>query len=110
MHDASILRWINGHGFATVQQTADWLGNRYQNSHRRLKHLVDVGYLKSQRVGHSRHAFSLTKAGVTRCGDDLPPLRAIRFGSFQHDLQLIDLATQLTKQTGGQFTRVSLVS
>ena len=102
--DAHILRWINGHGFATVQQTADWLGNRYQNNHRRLKRLVDAGYLRSQRVGHSRHVFYLTKAGVIQCGDDLPPFRAIRFGSFVHDLRLIDLATKLNRETGGQFT------
>lgn len=102
--DANILRWINGHGFATVQQTANWLGNRYQNSHRRLKRLADAGYLKNQRVGHSRYVFHLTKAGATQCGDDLPPLKTIRFGSFAHDLQLIDLAASLIRQTGGHFT------
>ncbi|MDH3665085.1 MAG: hypothetical protein OEU92_34570 [Alphaproteobacteria bacterium] len=102
--DAQILRWINGHGFATGRQVADWLGVRYQSIHPRLKFLTDAGYLRSQRVGHNLLALRLTKAGVTRCGDDLPPLRAIRFGSFFHDLQLIDLATKLTKQTGGQFT------
>ena len=41
---------------------------------------------------------------MNRCGDDLPPLRAVRFGSFQHDLQLIDLATRLTSETGDEFT------
>ena len=102
--DAQVLRWINGHGFATGSQVANWLGVRYQTAHRRLKILTEGGYLKSARVGHNRQTLRLTKAGVTRCGDDLPPLRAIRFGSFSHDLQLIDLATWLTSETGGEFT------
>lgn len=102
--DAQILLWINGHGFATGCQVANWLGIRYQTAHRRLKILTEAGYLKSARVGHNRQTLRLTKAGVTQCGDDLPPLRAVRFGSFIHDLRLIDLATNLARATGGHFT------
>ncbi len=102
--DAEILRWINGHGFATARQVADWLDVRHQTAHRRLKLLTDSGYLRSDRVGHNLLALRLTKAGVTQCGDDLPSLKTIRFGSFHHDLQLIDLATELTRNTGGNFT------
>lgn len=101
--DARLLRWINGHGFVTVQQAATWLGIRYQTCHRRLKRLVDNGYLTTTRVGHSRCAFRLVKAGVIECGDDLPPLKIIAMGSYHHDLQLVDLAMLLEKQTGGHF-------
>lgn len=102
--DAEILRWINSHGFATGRQVAELLGIRYESIHPRLKFLTDAGYLMANRVGHNLLALRLTNAGVIRCGDDLPPLRTIRFGSFQHDLQLINLAIQLTKQTSGEFT------
>ncbi|MGI9509619.1 MAG: hypothetical protein ACR2QJ_09775 [Geminicoccaceae bacterium] len=102
--DARILLWINGHGFATGCQVANWLGIRYQTAHRRLKILTDAGCLRSARAGHNRQTLRLTKAGVTQCGDNLPPLRAIRFGSFVHDLRLIDLATNLARETGGHFT------
>jgi len=101
--DARLLRWINGHGFVTVQQAATWLDIRYQTCHRRLKRLVDGGYLTTTRVGHSRYAFRLVKAGVIMCGDDLPPLKIIAMGSYHHDLQLVDLAMLVEKQTGGHF-------
>ena len=101
--DAEILRWINGHGFATGRQVADWLGIRYQSIHPRLRFLTEAGYLTANRVGHNLLALRLTSAGVIRCGDDLSPLKTIRFGSFQHDLQLTDLATRLTRETGGHW-------
>lgn len=102
--DAEILRWINGHGFATGRQVADWLDIRYQSIHPRLKFMAETNYLTTKRVGHNLLALRLTKSGVTQCGDDLPPLKTIRFGSFFHDLQLIDLVTRLSQETGGQFT------
>lgn len=101
--DARLLPWINGHGFVTAQQAATWLKIRYQTCHRRLKRLVDGGYLTTTRVGHSRYAFRLTKAGVIKCADDLPPLRIIGMGSYEHDQQLVELAMMLEEQTGGRF-------
>lgn len=101
--DARLLRWINGHGFVTVQQAATWLEISYQTCHRRLKRLVDGGYLTTTRVGHSRYAFRLVKAGVIKSSDDLPPLKTIAIGSYEHDLQIVDLAMTLEEQTGGRF-------
>lgn len=101
--DARLLRWINGHGFVTVQQAASWLGIRYQTCHRRLKRLADAGYLTTNRVGHSRYVFRLTKAGIASSGDGLPPLKTIVIGSFDHDLQSVDLAMMLERKTGGRF-------
>ena len=49
--DAEILRWINGHGFATGRQVAEWLGIRYQSIHPRLRFMTKAGYLRSERVG-----------------------------------------------------------
>ena len=101
--DARLLRWINGHGFVTVQQAATWLNIRYQTCHRRLKLLVDGGFLTTTRVGHSRYTYRLTKAGVLASGDDLPPLKVIAMGTYCHDLRLVDLAAFLEKETGGRF-------
>ncbi len=101
--DARLLRWINGHGFVTVKQAATWLNNRYQTCHRRLKRLVDGGFLTTTRVGHSRYAFRLTKAGVVESGDDLPPLKLIAMGTHNHDWQLVNLAMRLEGRLGGRF-------
>ena len=101
--DAHILRWINGHGFVTVRQAATWLDISYQNTHRRLKLLKDAGYLSTDRVDRSRYVFRVTRSGIVAGGDDLPPLKTIRFGSFYHDLRLVDLATKLACKTGGDF-------
>ena len=60
--------------------------------------------MKANRVGHSRYVFRLTKSGVARSGDDLQPLKTIAMGSFDHDLQLVNLAMLLERKTGGRFT------
>ena len=34
--DLELLRWINGHGFVTARQAADWMGTCLQAGHRRM--------------------------------------------------------------------------
>ena len=34
--DLELLRWINGHGFVTARQAADWMGTCLQTGHRRM--------------------------------------------------------------------------
>ena len=35
--DADMIRWINGHGFATIRQIARWMGSSYQAAQRRTQ-------------------------------------------------------------------------
>ena len=45
--DRDLFGWINGHGFVTVAQVARWMGVHYQTAQRRLRLLVQHGYLQS---------------------------------------------------------------
>ena len=39
--DADMIRWINGHGFAAIHQTARWMGSCYQAVQRRTQVLAE---------------------------------------------------------------------
>ena len=102
--DAQLLRWINGHGFVTLRQIARWNDGFYQAAQRRVRQLVDHGYLERRAIFHGDRAHWLTKLGRQLCGDDLPPPKDIKLGSYRHDLKLVDLSLSLLSVLGGRFT------
>lgn len=102
--DARLLRWINGHGSATLQQIARWAGTSYQSVQRRVRQLVDHGYLERRCLIHGDRAHWLTKFGRQICGDELPPPKDIMLGSYRHNHILVDLSLSLVAETGGRFT------
>ncbi len=75
-----------------------------QTAQRRVRLLVDHGYLDRQWLVHGDRAHWLTPAGRAMCGDSLPPPKQIRLGSYRHDRMLVDLALTLVAETGGRFT------
>lgn len=102
--DAEMIRWINGHGFVTIRQIARWMGSSYQAAQRRTQLLAEVDFLEHQWPFRGERAYLPTKRAVARAGDELPPLNRITLGSYVHDLQLVDLAHWLVKETNGAFT------
>lgn len=50
--DGRLPGWINGHGFVTLHQVARWLGTNYQTAQRRVRLLVDHGYLDRRWLVH----------------------------------------------------------
>lgn len=101
--DADMIRWINGHGFATIRQIARWMGSSYQAAQRRTQVLAESEFLEHQWPFRGERVYLPTKRAVARAGDELPPLNRITYGSYVHDLQLIDLSIWLTTKTGGAF-------
>lgn len=101
--DADMLRWINGHGFATIRQTGRWMGSSYQAAQRRVQRLTEAGLLRHEWLMRRERVYWPTKHGISICDDDLPPLGHIAAGSYNHTLQLIDLAEFLVADFGGQF-------
>ncbi len=61
--DLELLRWINGHGFVTLRQIARWNDSFYQAAQRRVRQLVDHGYLERRAIFHGDRAHWLTKLG-----------------------------------------------
>lgn len=100
--DADMLRWINGHGFATIRQTFRWMGSSYQAAQRRMQRLTEAGLLRHEWLMRRERIYWPTKRGIGLCDDDLPPLGHIAAGSYNHTLQLIDLAEFLVANSGGQ--------
>lgn len=103
--DKAILQWVNGFGFASVEQIREFMQVGDTAAYVRVKKLVDSGYLKRERIlhGHAR-IHTLTKKAILASGDALAPLSIVNLGTFRHDFQLIDLSLMLERQTGGRFT------
>lgn len=101
--DIDMLRWINGHGFATIRQISCWMGVGYRTGQRRVQRLTEVGLLCHEWLMRRERIYWPTKLGISLCNDDLPPLGHIAAGTYNHSLQLIDLADSLVAKTGGTF-------
>ena len=71
-----MFQWINGHGFVTLQQAATWMDASYYAARRRLRVLVDNGYLERKRFEHGgARVHWLTTKGWEVSGDSLAPRR-----------------------------------
>jgi len=79
--DVHLLRWINGHGSATLRQIARWNDSFYQSAQRRVRQLVDHGYLERRALVYGDRAHWLTKLGRQLCADDLPPPKEFKSSS-----------------------------
>ena len=103
--DLELLRWINGHGFVTGNQVADWMGASMQAAHRRLGLLHQGGYLLRERLFHSeKRAYRVSALGHEISGDTLSRLEMISPAIYRHNQMLVDLAHAVTVKTGGDFT------
>jgi hypothetical protein len=99
-----MLLWINGHGFATVEQISKWLGVGKPFTYARIKKLINGGYLNRERVLHnSKRIHIVTKLGKEVSNDELPVPSKLNFGTYIHDMKLIDLSLSLIEIHGGEF-------
>lgn len=102
--DRHMLQWINGHGFVTTDQAATWMGVCGRVGRRRLRNLVDGGYLQRKRFAFNDPQFHwLTKQGWEASGDHLKPPQRINRVTYLHDRVLVDLSQQLVAHTKGDF-------
>lgn len=102
--DRRLLQWINGHGFVTADQAAVWMGVCSRIGRRRLKVLVEGGYLQRKRFGLNDPQFHwLTRQGWEASGDHLAPPKQINRVTYVHDRMLVDLSQVLVAHTKGDF-------
>lgn len=103
--DLELLRWINGHGFVTARQAADWMGTCLQAGHRRMGLLHEGGYVTRQRLFHgAERAYWLSALGQQVSGDTLSCPETISPATYRHHWMMVDLAHDLITKTKGQFT------
>lgn len=101
--DIDMLRWINGHGFATIRQISRWMGVSYRTGQRRVQRLTEAGLLRHEWLMRRERIYWPTKRGISLCDDELPTLGHIAVGTYNHTIQLIDLANFLVAETDGHF-------
>ncbi|AVX40782.1 hypothetical protein CTH_10018 (plasmid) [Carboxydocella thermautotrophica] len=98
--DLMLIRWINKYKRATAYQMAQYLGVCHQNVYRRLKRLVDNGYLVHEQIFYAQPGvYYPTHKGVSAAGDVLSPAR-VNLVEYEHDLKVVDVALHFEKKYG----------
>lgn len=102
--DFELFKWLNGFGFATVEQVANWMGVGLHVARARLRKLEGEGLLVRERLFFRGGAIvQVTKAGAAVASDDLKLVRNFNLSQFSHDSQLIDLSLKLVKENPGSW-------
>lgn len=102
--DILLFEWINGHGFVKADQIMRFLKVKKTTGYRRIKKLVDNGYIERKNILHGAGAVHLiTKKAQNAAGDDLSILKNISLGGFVHDLRLVDLSLDLQEKYNCDF-------
>lgn len=97
--DILLFKWINGHGFVTADQINRFLKVAKTTGYRRIKKLVDHGYIQKEKILHGAGAVHyITKQAKAASGDDLSILQNISLGGYVHDLSLVNLALDLSEK------------
>lgn len=102
--DIALMRWINSMGFVTIDCIAEKLNIAKSTAYGRARKLVAHNYISHKRIVFDGPGiYTLTHKGVSCCGSDLPPLRNIAKGTYDHNLIVTRLSLKLQKQHGGDF-------
>ncbi|OPY61662.1 MAG: hypothetical protein A4E56_01897 [Pelotomaculum sp. PtaU1.Bin065] len=101
--DLVIIRWINSHRLVTAEHVKKKFLMSRQSAYRRLKILVEAGYLAYERIFISKPGvYRVTQKGVAVSEDDLPP-KGVCLGTYHHDIEIVTLAINLEERTGGKW-------
>ncbi len=103
--DRELMKWVNGVGFAKINQIAEKMGISKWAAYKRVNKLAHNGYLEYQRFYHDLSGVcTVTEMGVEYAGSYLPPLKSIAKGTYDHDLLVTDILIKLQKKHQGEFT------
>ena len=98
--DLQMIRWINGHRMAKAEQVAKKFGMSTAATNKRLHGLKGMDCLVYEKIFQEKPGvYRATARGISAAGDSLPSARLV-LGSYEHDLQLVDLAVTLEQKTG----------
>jgi hypothetical protein len=98
-----MIGWINGHRVATAEQVAKKFGLGASTAKKRLYGLRSLDCLIYEKIFQGKPGvYRAAARGIAAAGDCLPAVRIV-LGSYEHDLQLVDLAIELEHRTGAQW-------
>jgi len=102
--DLDILRWVNSLGFVNINHVVMRYKISSGTAYKRLRKLISAGLLihEYQFHGYPGH-YRVTKQGAGVAGDQLPPLKNIRIGSYKHDEIVNTLSVMLTEKYDASF-------
>lgn len=84
--DLRLFWWVNGWGAVTVELIAVWMGVDFSTAARRVRKLVEAGFLRRiEVVGLRQEPIALTEEGRRAASDPLRPLAGIRLSTWRHD-------------------------
>src|SRR3989338_10375240 len=87
--DRDVLRWVNKAGFVTIELIALKFNIALSTAYGRVKKLVDHHYLQHHKIYYGLPGiYCVTKRGMEWIGNDLPLIKSIPTGSYDHDLQV----------------------
>ena len=96
--DIRIFKWVNGWGAVTVELLAAWLGVDFSTAARRVRKLIEAGFLRRIEVlGLRERPIALTEEGQRAAKDELTPLSGVRLGTWNHDCQMCALEPQILR-------------
>lgn len=99
--DVKLFHWLNGFGFATVEQIAKYWKVSNVCVYRRTRGLAEAGYLTHERIFHGKPGiYRVTAEGVKVAGHELSALKKINLQSYHHDLDVLNLSFSLLKEHG----------
>jgi len=95
--DIEILKFINEFGFCEIIHIERKFNLKKPRCYQILQRLTEANLIKHERVFHAKHgAFYLTRQGATY--SNLPAIKNIPKDNYQHQLTVLDIYFQLTKQ------------
>jgi Mn-dependent DtxR family transcriptional regulator len=98
--DIKLIRWVNKMKRVNVRHVEKFLHVSMSNVYRRLKRLVDNGYLVHEQIFHLKPGiYYPTWKGVNAAGDPLSPAR-VNLTEYEHDLIVTDIALYFEKKYG----------
>jgi hypothetical protein len=102
--DKDLMRWVNKVGFVTIALIAAKFDVALSTAYGRVRKLVDHAYLRHQRIYHGLPGvYCVAKLGLEWIGGDLPVVKNIPRGSYDHDLQVTKIMLALSKKYSCDF-------
>lgn len=97
--DQTLIRWVNGFGYVSVSQVADFMAVDFSTAARRIRLLCDGGVIERKAFPLSTMSVLIpTRDGSAVTGDDLAPIAGVRVATSRHDLMLVDCARALEQR------------
>lgn len=96
--DVELMKWLNGFGFATIEQIAKKLNCSKKSAYWRMRRLSQHKYIRHDLIfSRELGIYRLTEFGRKSIGDELTILKNVNLNNYRHDLLVINLSLVLER-------------